>query len=113
MTDTENSDEAEEARSPVAMVEHDVGASIASQFAKRVVLYARRPGYQTQFSALLRAQVQADDHFADLIAWIQENLEQPLDVPILAERVKLTERSRPHLVAQIAGRIRRSQRRQG
>lgn len=77
----------------LAMVEHDVGASIASQVAKRLVLYARRPGYQTQFSALLRAQVQADDHFADLISWIQENLDQPLDVPILAERVNLTERS--------------------
>ena len=77
----------------LAMVDHDVGASVASQVAKRLVLYARRPGYQSQFSALLRAQAKADDPFAGLIAWIQDNLDQPLDVRTLAEHVSLTERS--------------------
>lgn len=77
----------------LAMVSHDVGAGIASQVAKALVLYARRPGYQSQFSPLLRAQVNAEAPFAELISWMQANLHLPLDVPSLAARVGLTERS--------------------
>jgi transcriptional regulator GlxA family with amidase domain len=49
----------------LAMVSRDVDATIASHVAKRLVLYARRPGYQSQFSPLLRAQVRADSPFAE------------------------------------------------
>src|SRR5262245_3739473 len=38
----------------LAMVERDVGADVANTIAKRLVLYARRPGYQSQFSPLLQ-----------------------------------------------------------
>lgn len=34
----------------LAMVAHDIDATIAGEVAKRLVLYARRPGYQSQFS---------------------------------------------------------------
>ena len=77
----------------LAMVTRDVGAEIASQVAKRLVLYARRPGYQSQFSPLLRAQAHADSPFADLVDWLQANLDRPLDVPSLAARAGLSERS--------------------
>src|SRR5262245_51683631 len=49
----------------LAMVEHDVGARVANLVARGLVLYARRPGYQSQFSPLLHAQVQADSPFAE------------------------------------------------
>lgn len=77
----------------LAMVEADLGAATANLIARHFVLYARRPGYQSQFSPLLRAQTAADAPFAALIDWMQENLERPLDVPVLAERAGLSERS--------------------
>lgn len=77
----------------LAMVGQDLDAAIAGEVAKRLVLYARRPGYQSQFSPLLDAQAKADSPFADLIAWVQANLHRPLDVPALAERAGLSERS--------------------
>jgi len=77
----------------LAMVEEDYGADIANAIARRLVLYARRPGYQSQFSPLLDAQIEAESPFADLIAWMQDNLASPLDVPTLAARAGLTERT--------------------
>ena len=77
----------------LAMVARDLDSAIAGQVAKGLVLYARRPGHQSQFSPLLRAQLSDDDPFARLIAWIQVNLDGELDVPNLAAQVGLTERT--------------------
>jgi transcriptional regulator GlxA family with amidase domain len=77
----------------LAMVAHDFDATIAAEVAKRLVLYARRPGYQSQFSPVLQAQLKADSPFADLIQWMQSNLDKPLDIPSLAYRAKLSQRS--------------------
>jgi transcriptional regulator GlxA family with amidase domain len=77
----------------LSMVTRDCSASVANDVARQLVLYARRPGYQSQFSPLLRAQLRDDDPFARLVAWIQVNLEKNLDVPSLAARVGLTDRS--------------------
>jgi transcriptional regulator GlxA family with amidase domain len=77
----------------LAMVANDLDAAIAGEVAKRLILYARRPGYQSQFSPVLQAQVKGDSPFADLVAWIQSNLDAALDVPVLAERAGLTERT--------------------
>jgi transcriptional regulator GlxA family with amidase domain len=77
----------------LALVEADLGAATANLIARHFVLYARRPGYQSQFSPLLQAQTAAEAPFAALIDWMQDNLDQPLDVPTLAARAGLTERS--------------------
>ncbi|CQR84365.1 Transcriptional regulator GlxA family, contains an amidase domain and an AraC-type DNA-binding HTH domain [Paracoccus aminovorans] len=77
----------------LAMVACDLNAGVAAEVAQRLVLYARRPGHQSQFSPLLSAQARGDSPFADLIGWIQANLHAPLDVPALAARAGLTERS--------------------
>lgn len=77
----------------LAIVERDVGASVAALVARRLVVYARRPGHQSQFSPVLRAQVAADAPFRELIDWIHENLHLRLDVPVLAERAGLSERN--------------------
>ena len=77
----------------LAMVASDLDAGIAGQVAKRLILYARRPGYQSQFSPLLQAQVSADSPFADLVGWIQSNLDAELAVPVLANRAGLSERT--------------------
>lgn len=77
----------------LALVEADHGAALANTIARHFVLYARRPGYQSQFSPLLQAQSAAAAPFAGLIDWMQQNLERPLDVPELATRAGLSERS--------------------
>lgn len=77
----------------LAMVAHDIDASVAGEVAKRLILYARRPGYQSQFSPLLQAQAKSDSPFADLIAWMHANLDQLLDVSSLAARAGMTERT--------------------
>jgi transcriptional regulator GlxA family with amidase domain len=77
----------------LALVEADLGAATANLIARHFVLYARRPGYQSQFSPLLQAQTAAEAPFVELIAWMQARLDGPLDVPTLARRAGLTERS--------------------
>lgn len=77
----------------LALVEADLGAATANLIARHFVLYGRRPGYQSQFSPLLQAQTAAEAPFARLIDWMQENLDKPLDVPALAARAGLSERS--------------------
>ena len=77
----------------LALVEVDLGAATANLIARHFVLYARRPGYQSQFSPLLQAQTAAEAPFAGLIDWMQGHLDQPLDGPSHARRAGLTERS--------------------
>jgi len=77
----------------LAMVSVDLDAAIAGEVAKRLVLYARRPGYQSQFSSVLQAQTRAESPFAELIEWLLSHLDKTLDVPRLAERAGMTERS--------------------
>ena len=77
----------------LALVEADLGAAMANLIARHFVLYARRPGYQSQFSPLLQAQTEVDAPFARLIDWMQTHLDEPLDVPALAARAGLSERS--------------------
>jgi len=70
----------------LAMVEADVGASTAAAVAQQLVVYARRPGYQSQFSAVLRAQSATTAPYQALVEWIVGNLEKDLDVTALAKR---------------------------
>jgi transcriptional regulator GlxA family with amidase domain len=77
----------------LAMVSQDLGGIVASQVARRLVLYARRPGHQSQFSTLLRAQTKAENPFEELIGWMEAHLDSPLDVATLASRSGLSERT--------------------
>ena len=77
----------------LAMVERDHGPRLANAIARRLVLSVRRPGNQSQYSPLLRAQAKAAGRYADLVGYIAANLEQKLDVETLAARVRETPRS--------------------
>ena len=77
----------------LALVERDLGAKVAASIARRLVLYARRPGTQSQFSPLLDAQAAADGAFAALIDWMHDHLAEPLDVETLAARAGQSVRS--------------------
>jgi transcriptional regulator GlxA family with amidase domain len=77
----------------LALVEADLGVATANLIARHFVLYARRPGYQSQFSPMLQAQAAADAPFASLIDWMQDHLDRELDVPTLARHAGYSERS--------------------
>jgi transcriptional regulator GlxA family with amidase domain len=77
----------------LALVARDLGEPVANAIAQQLVLYARRPGYQSQFSPMLAAQASADSAFSELIDWLREHLAQPLDVERLAERAGMSPRN--------------------
>jgi transcriptional regulator GlxA family with amidase domain len=76
----------------LAFVEQDLGRPAALDVARELVVYLKRPGGQSQFSALLSAQ-QADDQFGELHAWMVEHLASDLSVPALARRLHMSERT--------------------
>lgn len=82
----------------LALIEEDLGQAVALAVARELVLYLRRPGGQSQFSALLEVQGHSlarsvDGKLGDLLAWIAAHPEEDLRVPRLAARVGLAERS--------------------
>jgi transcriptional regulator GlxA family with amidase domain len=87
----------------LAMVEQDLGPEVVATVARSLVLHAYRPGYQSQFSPLLAAQTQAQAPFAELLAWIHENLDADLRGPRLARKVRLSERSFYRKFAKVTG----------
>ncbi len=76
----------------LALVEEDHGREVALQIARRLVLYLRRPGGQSQFSTLLAAQEGDREPLHELQTWIVENLDADLSVPALARRVAMSPR---------------------
>jgi transcriptional regulator GlxA family with amidase domain len=77
----------------LALVEEDHGSRLALQVARNLVLYLRRPGGQSQFSAALSLQLTDRKPLRDLEAWVLDNLQKPLTVPLLAERVAMSPRN--------------------
>lgn len=76
----------------LALVEADLGPSIALAVARDLVLFLRRPGGQSQFSAGLQAQARATPRLNEIIVWMAEHPEADLGVAALAERASMSER---------------------
>jgi transcriptional regulator GlxA family with amidase domain len=76
----------------LALIEQDHGRPVALAVARQLVVFLRRPGGQSQFSALLAAQT-ADRIFGDLQKWILENLVGDLSVERLAEKARMSPRN--------------------
>jgi transcriptional regulator GlxA family with amidase domain len=77
----------------LALVEEDHGSRLALQVARNLVLYLRRPGGQSQFSAALSLQATDRKPLRELEAWVLDNLHKPLTVPLLAQRVAMSPRN--------------------
>jgi transcriptional regulator GlxA family with amidase domain len=77
----------------LALVEEDAGSALALEVARELVLYLRRPGGQSQFSAALNLQASDRQPFRDLGAWVLENLRNNLSVDALASRVGMSPRN--------------------
>ena len=76
----------------LALVEEDHGSEVALQTARMLVVYARRPGGQTQFSVQLAHQLADRAPLRELQAWMEEHLAEDLSVGALADRLHLSER---------------------
>ncbi len=87
----------------LALVEDDFGAALAIEIARWLVLYLRRPGGQAQFSAPLALQQRAGDRFGNLHLWLTENLGEPLNVELLADRAGMSPRNFSRVFAQETG----------
>lgn len=77
----------------LALVREDLGADVALAVARRHVLFLMRPGGQSQFSAHLEPEAFAKGRLAPLLRWIPEHIGDDLDVPALARRANMSERS--------------------
>ena len=76
----------------LALVEEDLGRSVALMVARHLVVFLKRPGGQSQFSAALSLQT-ADDKFGALHDWIGKHLADDISLPMLAEQAGMSERS--------------------
>jgi transcriptional regulator GlxA family with amidase domain len=76
----------------LALVEEDLGRTLALDVARHLVVFLKRPGGQAQFSATLSLQKEGD-RFGELHAWVSENFAADLSVAALAERAGMSERS--------------------
>ena len=77
----------------LAMIERDLGTETTLNVARELVVYAQRPGDQSQFSALLEHQAATPGAMADTLAWIERNLDGTITVAAMAEQAGLSERT--------------------
>jgi transcriptional regulator GlxA family with amidase domain len=87
----------------LALVEEDVGRDAALTIARHLVMFLRRPGNQTQFSAQLRAQVAQTQPLREVQQWIAEHPGADLSVAALAQRTNLSARHFARAFAAEAG----------
>jgi len=77
----------------LAMVEEDYGRDIALMVARRLVLYLKRPGNQSQFSIALTHQKADHQPIREVQDWMIEHLNDNLTVEMLAEKASMSPRN--------------------
>jgi transcriptional regulator GlxA family with amidase domain len=77
----------------LSLVEADQGPQVALAVARNLVLFMRRPGGQTQYSAGLNVQAAATPRLRQLIADVSADPTGDLSVPELAARAAMSERT--------------------
>ena len=86
----------------LALVEEDLGPTVALAVARYLVVFMKRPGGQAQFSTALSLQA-ADDKFGALHEWINKHLGDDLPLPVLADQAGMSERSFSRHYAEATG----------
>jgi transcriptional regulator GlxA family with amidase domain len=87
----------------LAMVEADHGRDLALRVARELVMFLKRPGGQSQFSAHLAAQTSERSGVRDLQDYVLAHLKADLSVPALAARAGMSERSFARIFRSEAG----------
>lgn len=75
----------------LALIEDDHGPALSRSIARKLVVYHRRPGGQSQFSALLELEPRSD-RVQRALTYARENLRSTLSVEELAEAASLSPR---------------------
>ena len=75
----------------LALIEDDLGCETSRRVAQQLVVHQRRPGGQSQFSALLDMGG-PNGRFASLMDWMRERLAEPLGVERLADQAAMSPR---------------------
>ena len=89
----------------LALVEQDLGRTVALAVARYLVVFLKRPGGQAQFSAML--DLQGAERFEALHSWIGTHLTHDLSSPVLARQAGMSGRSfSRHYAAATANRPR-------
>lgn len=88
----------------LALVEDDFGHKIAIHTARQLVMFMKRSGGQSQFSAPLSAQAAEVDDFVELHAWVAAHLDQDLRIERLADHVNMSPRNFARVYLAKAGR---------
>jgi len=76
----------------LALIADDLGEEASRRSAQELVVYHRRPGGQSQFSALLDIE-RTEGRFTPLLSWMRERLDEPLTVEQLAEQANMSPRN--------------------
>lgn len=74
----------------LAMIAADLGEAVSRRTAQQLVVHQRRPGGQSQFSAMLEL---SGGRFGDLLDWARANLREPLTVEQLAGQAAMSPRN--------------------
>jgi transcriptional regulator GlxA family with amidase domain len=87
----------------LAMIERDHGPKLAMRTAQELVMFRRRPGGQSQFSAELQLQATPHRPIQALQEWILENPAADLSVEALAARMHMSDRNFARVFQREAG----------
>lgn len=77
----------------LALLEEDWGRELALFVARFMVVFLKRPGGQSQFSAYLTSEASHRPDIRDLQAWIMDHADQDLTVEALADRMAMSPRN--------------------
>ena len=77
----------------LALVQDDLGREIALAAAQLLVIFLKRPGGQSQFSAHLAAQFDGNGPIPELQRWILDHLDTDLTIEALAGRAHMSLRT--------------------
>jgi transcriptional regulator GlxA family with amidase domain len=86
----------------LALIEQDLGRTVALAVARYLVVFLKRPGGQAQFSTALSLQ-SAEDQFGTLHDWINRHLADDISLPMLADQAGMSERSFSRHYAEATG----------
>ncbi|HEY1941287.1 MAG TPA: GlxA family transcriptional regulator [Roseiarcus sp.] len=75
------------------LIEDDHGRELALLVARRLVVFLKRPGGQSQFSAHLAAQIASEDRIQSVQHWILDHLSLDLTLRTLAGRAAMSVRN--------------------
>lgn len=85
------------------LIEDDHGRDVALAVARRLVVFLKRPGGQSQFSAHLAAQVATEGRIQAVQHWILDHLPLDLTVKTLASRAAMSVRNFTRVFQEEAG----------